>query len=130
MIVKLRIKKTIMTDNTKKQLKGAIHYSIGKQSEDAHRETGKEFSKGFMALLSEATTDTMELFAQDLEAFAKHGKRTIINVDDVKLLCRRNPTIFEKLDKFIKENALDKQWNQKGKQRKRKSEILLDDDND
>ena len=61
-----------------------------------------------MALLSEATTNTMELFAQDLEAFSKHGKRTIINVDDVKLLCRRNPYMVENMDKFIKENALEK----------------------
>ena len=118
-----------MSDNSK-QLKAAIHYNVGKQCKEAQQATGKEFSKGFMALLSEITTNTMELFARDLESFSKHGKRTIINVDDVKLLCRRNPNLIEEIDKFIKENSLEKQGNIRGKQKKRKSEILLDDEDD
>jgi len=30
----------------------------------------------------------------------RHGKRTTINADDVRLLCRRNPSLLEKIDDF------------------------------
>lgn len=34
--------------------------------------------------------------SRDLEAFARHGKRSTIGFEDVKLLCRRNES-FEKV---------------------------------
>ena len=34
-----------------------------------------------------------ELFAADLESFAKHARRTVVSTDDVKLCIRRNPTL-------------------------------------
>ncbi len=32
--------------------------------------------------------------------FFRHGKRTTINADDVRLLCRRNPGLLEKIDDY------------------------------
>ncbi|BES87558.1 Hypothetical protein NTJ_00363 [Nesidiocoris tenuis] len=48
-------------------------------------------------LLSELFYRKLEEASQDLEAFACHGKRTNINLDDVKLLFRKNPKIIESL---------------------------------
>ncbi|KAJ3201189.1 hypothetical protein HDU83_001017 [Entophlyctis luteolus] len=38
--------------------------------------------------------------ATDLDAFAKHGKRSVVSVDDVKLCVRRNPALVEHLAEF------------------------------
>ncbi|KAI8924570.1 hypothetical protein BC831DRAFT_464982 [Entophlyctis helioformis] len=39
-----------------------------------------------------------ELMGSDLEAFARHGKRSGISVDDVKLYARRNPKLLAAID--------------------------------
>jgi len=45
----------------------------------------------------------MATFCKDLDSFSTHGKRTTINCDDVRLLCRRNPQIAEKLEESYRE---------------------------
>lgn len=50
-----------------------------------------------MASIAETTWGQCQQFAEDLEMFAKHAKRSTINADDVKLLTRRS----QKLHNFI-----------------------------
>ena len=109
------------------RVKAAIHFAIGKKCEEASAENDMNYSKAFISLLTEVVTESAELFAQDLESFAKHAKRTTITADDVKLLCRRNRSIQEQLEKHISKNSNEKQGSSKGKQKKRKSEVIDDD---
>lgn len=99
-----------MSSREKEQLKAAIHYAIGKKCQQLEEDDNENnespvgpFTKGFIALLSETTTETLQLFTQDVEAFARHGKRSTINTDDVKLLCRRNPGLLAALEKRFSE---------------------------
>lgn len=94
----------------KEQLRAAIHYSIGKKCQQLENDNDKNketpagpFTRGFMALLAETTTETLELFTRDVEVFARHGKRSTVNTDDVKLLCRRNPGLLAALEKRFSE---------------------------
>ena len=94
----------------KEQLRAAIHYSIGKKCQQLENDNDKNketpagpFTRGFMALLTETTTETLELFTRDVEVFARHGKRSTVNTDDVKLLCRRNPGLLAALEKRFSE---------------------------
>ncbi|XP_048471157.1 centromere protein S [Rhincodon typus] len=54
-----------------------------------------------------------ENFAADLELFAKHGKRTTVNTDDVKLLARRSKALLnfitEKCNELASSNAEQKE---------------------
>jgi Histones H3 and H4 len=111
------------------RVKAALHFAIGKKCEESSSENGMNYSKAFIALLTEVVTESAELFAQDLECFAKHAKRTTVTADDVKLLCRRNRSIQEHLEKYLSNN--EKHGPAKGKQRKRKTEIeVIDEDDD
>ncbi|XP_065664517.1 centromere protein S [Hydra vulgaris] len=85
-------------DDEKSQLKAALHYAVGKICEMKSDEHNVTYSKAFIACLTETVVNKIELFATDLEAFAKHAKRTTINIEDVKLLVRRNPGLAEEIE--------------------------------
>ena len=115
-----------MESENDNRIKAAIHYAIGKKCEEKETTNGMAYSKGFVALLAETVFESGELFAKDMEAFTKHGRRTIANAEDVKLICRRNPELQAKLEQSVKETTSDKQ--SKSKQKKRKSNVITDDD--
>ena len=48
------------------------------------------FDKGVIAALGSIAFQHLQQAGSDLEAFAKHGKRTTVQTEDVKLLVRRN----------------------------------------
>ncbi|XP_068212342.1 centromere protein S-like [Palaemon carinicauda] len=83
--------------NHKLNLKAAIHFTVGRICEKVGCEQGISFSKQVIATLSELTVRQIEVYTEDLEAFSKHARRTTINVDDVKLLVRRNKDLLEKV---------------------------------
>ncbi|CAF0853407.1 unnamed protein product [Didymodactylos carnosus] len=56
------------------------------------------FSKKTIATLNEIIFQQTVIFCKDLDSFSSHAKRSTINIDDVRLLCRRNPKLLEKLD--------------------------------
>ncbi|XP_045596493.1 centromere protein S isoform X2 [Procambarus clarkii] len=96
-------------------LKAAIHFTVGRTCEEIGVELGLSFSKHVIATLSEITCKQLETYSADLEAFANHARRAVINTDDVKLLVRRNPD----LTKHIKEMA-DSMEQASGKERKKR----------
>ncbi|EGF80430.1 hypothetical protein BATDEDRAFT_24998 [Batrachochytrium dendrobatidis JAM81] len=51
----------------------------------------------FVYALGEVVVRHAELMGADLESFAKHAKRSVISVDDVKLFARRNIGLQEKI---------------------------------
>lgn len=72
------------------RLKAAVHYTVGQVCDQSAAETDVTFSRQVVATLSEATFKQIGTFAQDLELFAQHAKRTTITADDVKLLARKS----------------------------------------
>lgn len=80
-----------LTEHQQK-LKAALHFAVGKISEEA-TPSGLYFSRPTLACVNEALWAAADVWSRDLEAFAKHAKRAAINVDDVRLLMRRNTSL-------------------------------------
>ncbi|XP_060708392.1 centromere protein S [Hemiscyllium ocellatum] len=95
------------------RLRAAVHYTVGCLCEEVGEDKGTEFSKQTIAALAETTFRQCENFATDLELFAKHGKRTTVNTDDVKLLARRSKALLnfitEKCNELASSNAEQKE---------------------
>uniref|UniRef100_A0AAR2KE81 Centromere protein S n=1 Tax=Pygocentrus nattereri TaxID=42514 RepID=A0AAR2KE81_PYGNA len=75
------------------RLKAAIHYTVGRLCQQAAADHEREFSRQAIAALAEITFRQCDIFATDLEAFARHAKRQTVTADDVKLLARRSAAL-------------------------------------
>ena len=72
------------------KLKAALWYAVGQMVDTAALSQDLNATPHFIGGLSELVWSQIENAAQDLEAFAKHGDRQVINCKDVVLLGRRN----------------------------------------
>ncbi|XP_039364895.1 centromere protein S isoform X1 [Mauremys reevesii] len=99
------------------RLKAAVHYTVGCLCQEVAEDKGIQFSKQTIAAISEITFRQCENFAKDLEMFARHGKRTVINSEDVKLLARRSNSLLRYITQKSEELALN---NLEQKERKKK----------
>ncbi|XP_067328784.1 centromere protein S [Anolis sagrei] len=104
------------SDETQR-LRAAVHYAVGCLCEEVGEDKETEFSKQAVACISEITFRQCENFAKDLEMFAKHAKRTTINVEDVKLLARRSRPLLRHISQKSEELALN---NLEQKEKKKK----------
>ncbi|KAK3699180.1 MHF histone-fold complex component [Vermiconidia calcicola] len=78
-------------DATKEEkLKAALWYAIGQTVDGVALTQDLNATPHFIGGLSELVWAQIENVAQDLEAFAKHSDRQVINTKDVLLLGRRN----------------------------------------
>ncbi|XP_027002794.2 centromere protein S [Tachysurus fulvidraco] len=91
------------------RLKAAVHYTVGKICQSTATECEKQISKQAVAAIAETTFRQCEIFAKDLEAFARHAKRQTITVDDVKLLARRSTALSSHMQQKIEELAVTNQ---------------------
>ncbi|XP_064101373.1 centromere protein S-like [Macrobrachium nipponense] len=105
--------------NHKQSLKAAVHFTVGRICEQVGCEYGMSFSKQVIATLSELTVRQFEVYTQDLEAFAKHARRTTIIAEDVKLLVRRNKHLLEKVSEIAQ--GLEKPTGKKRGRKKSKN---------
>ncbi|KAM7139379.1 centromere protein S [Macrochelys suwanniensis] len=99
------------------RLKAAVHYTVGCLCQEVAEDKDIQFSKQTIAAISEITFRQCEVFAKDLEMFARHGKRTVINSEDVKLLARRSNSLLRYITQKSEELALN---NLEQKERKKK----------
>ncbi|TFK13845.1 Centromere protein S [Platysternon megacephalum] len=99
------------------RLKAAVHYTVGCLCQEVAEDKDIQFSKQTIAAISEITFRQCENFAKDLEMFARHGKRTVINSEDVKLLARRSNSLLRYITQKSEELALN---NLEQKERKKK----------
>ncbi|XP_040182288.1 centromere protein S [Rana temporaria] len=106
--------------NRMQRLKAAVHYTVGGLCQDVAEDQEVQYSKQAIAAISEIAFRQCETFAKDLELFARHGKRSTINVDDVKLLSRRSRSLHTHISAYSEEIASNNQ-EQKGKKKKKKS---------
>ncbi|KAF7711523.1 centromere protein S [Silurus meridionalis] len=100
------------------RLKAAVHYTVSKICQSTAAECEKEMSRQAVAAIAETTFRQCEIFAKDLEAFARHAKRHTINVDDVKLLARRSTALSSHIQQKSEELAVN---NQELKEKRKKN---------
>ncbi|KAJ6656834.1 hypothetical protein lerEdw1_003165 [Lerista edwardsae] len=102
------------------RLRAALHYTVACLCEEVAEDKEIQFTKQAVAAISEITFRQCETFAKDLEMFARHAKRSTINLEDVKLLARRSNSLLRYITQKSEELSLNN-LEQKGK-RKRKSD--------
>nr|XP_033778661.1 centromere protein S [Geotrypetes seraphini] len=102
---------------TLERLKAAVHYTAGCLCQEVAEDKEIEFSKQTIAAISDITFSQCEIFAKDLEMFARHAKRSTINTEDVKLLARRSQSLLKYITQKSEELASS---NQKQKEKKKK----------
>ncbi|XP_053609527.1 centromere protein S-like [Plodia interpunctella] len=77
----------------KQKVRVSLHRDIRTICTETCHLMGLDITKSAMEIVSELVYKKLIIYGTDLEAFAKHAKRTVINADDVKLLVRRNPSL-------------------------------------
>ncbi|KAB5584048.1 hypothetical protein PHYPO_G00102910 [Pangasianodon hypophthalmus] len=100
------------------RLKAAVHYTVSKLCQSTAADCEKEMSKQAVAAIAETTFRQCEIFAKDLEAFARHAKRHTVTVDDVKLLARRSTALSSHIQQKSEELAIN---NQELKEKRKKN---------
>eukprot|EP00953_Heterococcus_sp_UTEX-ZZ885_P040010 20478-Heterococcus_DN1.PRE.1 len=58
-----------------------------------------------VSTLTHMTLLYTKAMAKDLRAFSRHGKRSTVNNDDVKLLARKSPELLSALEAYEKEHC-------------------------
>ncbi|KAM4588085.1 centromere protein S [Odontesthes bonariensis] len=84
---------SVGADETRQRLKAAIHYTVGHLCQRIGEDHKREFSRQVVAAIAETTFRQCDVFAKDLEAFARHAKRSMVSADDVKLVARRSTAL-------------------------------------
>ncbi|CAF4903029.1 unnamed protein product [Pieris macdunnoughi] len=79
------------------KLQAAVHKDVRGICTEASHFLGLEITKPAIEVIAELVFKKCRVYGSDLEAFAKHAKRSTINADDVKLLVRRNPSLKSRL---------------------------------
>ncbi|XP_034389456.1 centromere protein S [Cyclopterus lumpus] len=80
-------------DETRQRLKAAVHYAVGRMCQKTGEDHRREFDRQVIAAIAETTFRQCDIFAKDLEAFARHAKRSTVSSDDVKLVARRSTAL-------------------------------------
>ncbi|XDV35434.1 hypothetical protein PO909_005383 [Leuciscus waleckii] len=75
------------------RLKAAVHYTVGSLCQHIAADCEKQITKQTIAAIAETAFRQCDIFAKDLEAFARHAKRHTVTVDDVKLTARRTTAL-------------------------------------
>ncbi|XP_034832025.1 centromere protein S-like [Maniola hyperantus] len=90
--------------STSDKIRIALHKDVNSICKESCHYRGFEITTQAMAIIAELVCKKLSVYGSDLEAFAKHAKRTTINSEDVKLLVRRNPSLKAHLNKLCKSN--------------------------
>ncbi|KAI8986513.1 kinetochore component CENP-S-domain-containing protein [Pilobolus umbonatus] len=83
-------------EDEQQELMTAVWHSVKLISEAEASRQGKVVTPAFVASLAETVyRQLVEIMATDLEAFARHSRRSVISMEDVKLCARRNDSLYE-----------------------------------
>ncbi|BFZ23752.1 hypothetical protein BsWGS_26791 [Bradybaena similaris] len=110
------------------KLKASMYHSMKQIAKEVEEEMGVPISAQVLATLSETLAHQVEVYATDLENFAKHARRTKVNVDDVKLLARRNGTLLQHLNSKVSEKAAQQELKRKPRPAAKKAHQPESDD--
>ncbi|KAI9343640.1 kinetochore component CENP-S-domain-containing protein [Obelidium mucronatum] len=84
------------------RLQASLHYSVNKIINQvlAENKVQATVTPQYIHAVASIVWHQCNGMATDLEAFAKHGKRSVISADDVKLCVRKNPDMVDHLNDF------------------------------
>lgn len=82
------------------RVRASVHYSVAKICEAEGAEAGFTVTRETVAVLTELALRYSKTLAQDLEAFAKHARRTKVTVDDVVLCARKDERLLGALREY------------------------------
>ncbi|XP_026492210.1 centromere protein S-like [Vanessa tameamea] len=88
--------------STSEKVRSALHRDVVAICTEASHCLGLEITRPATAIIAELVFRKISAYGLDLEAFAKHAKRSVINQDDVKLLARRNSSLRDRLNGICK----------------------------
>ncbi|CAB1437865.1 unnamed protein product [Pleuronectes platessa] len=88
-------------EETRQRLKAAVHFTVGQLCQKMGEVHRRDFSRQVIAAITETTFRQCDVFATDLEAFARHAKRSTVTTEDVKLIARRSTA----LSKYIQNKS-------------------------
>ncbi|TRY69811.1 hypothetical protein DNTS_000589 [Danionella cerebrum] len=117
----------------KQRLKAAVHFSVASLCENIAADSEKQFTKQTIAAIAETAFRQCDIFAKDLEAFARHAKRHTVTMDDVKLTARRSTALYNYMQQKSEELASNNQElkdKRKKNAAKRKSKEMEPDENE
>ncbi|XP_041836812.1 centromere protein S [Melanotaenia boesemani] len=111
-------------DEINQRLKAAVHYTVGHLCKKIGADHRKELSRQTVAAIAETTFRQCDVFAKDLEAFARHAKRTTVSAEDVKLVARRSTALSVYIQNKSEELAMEQDLRKKntGKRKSRETE--------
>lgn len=75
------------------ELKSALYLDVAKMIEHYTQQLGVSASPSFVASLIDLVYFQIVLLGEDLEMFANHAKRTVVDTSDVYLATRRNDVL-------------------------------------
>ncbi|XP_064642279.1 centromere protein S-like [Lineus longissimus] len=116
------------------RLRAAVFYTVGRICEEHSTRMNTTFTKSFIATVAETTFRQLQSMSLDLEAFAKHAKRSTIQPDDVLLLVRKSQRLYEHMKDISDGQAAEKKERKKttgkGKPGKKSKVVVVEDDMD
>ncbi|CAH0691711.1 unnamed protein product [Spodoptera exigua] len=84
--------------SSSQKIRAALHRDVRTIGTETCHFLGLEITKPAVEIVAELVYKKLAVYGADLEAFAKHAKRSTINADDVKLLVRRCPSLKNRLN--------------------------------
>ncbi|XP_038552966.1 centromere protein S [Micropterus salmoides] len=112
-------------DETQQRLKAAVHYTVGRLCQKIGGDHRREFSRQVIAAIAETTFRQCDTFAKDLEAFARHAKRSTVTAEDVKLVARRSTALsiyIQNKSEELNQEQRDLKKKNTGKRKSRETE--------
>ncbi|KAM6947337.1 centromere protein S [Lycodopsis pacificus] len=112
-------------DETRQRLKAAVHYAVGRMCQRMSEDHRRDFSRQVVAAIAETTFRQCDIFAKDLEAFARHAKRSTVSSEDVKLVARRSTALsiyIQNKSEELNQEQRDLKKKNTGKRRSRDTE--------
>ncbi|XP_022602472.1 centromere protein S-like [Seriola lalandi dorsalis] len=119
------MKMSVDKDETLQRLKAAVHYTVGRLCQKTGEDHRREFSRQVVAAIAETTFRQCDIFAKDLEAFARHAKRSTVTAEDVKLAARRSTALsiyIQNKSEELNQEQKDLKKKNTGKRKSRETE--------
>lgn len=81
-----------MEESERQSLFASVHYNVGRITQEVELDsnTSVRCTRQFIFCLSDFVYKIMERLGSDVESFAKHAKRSTVQIEDVLLCARRN----------------------------------------
>lgn len=88
-------------DDIATRLKASIYLSVAKIVEEHTQQLNTTASPGFVASLVELVYNQLQTVGEDLELFADHAGRSVVNDSDLYMVTRKNEALTAALKEFL-----------------------------